>query len=162
MRILLLYIFAVLLFFSCKNESKSMNMEESIFLEESYVPSNDETSSEVLKYEKLSKLKFTNYIDLLRLKGKHPEFIEDIEVQIHQLSKDSIVAMYNHDDFSVENIHQEGGIKQVSDSLKKIKLVYEIVSKSNKITDSVFANIFTKTIIVDNKTITSNKVIFSK
>lgn len=157
----LIYIIYILIFISCKNnevnkvsESPALEMEDDTEIYE-FV-----TSSEVTKYQTLSTQKLQDYFDLIKLKEKHPEFKEDILLQLRMLSNDTIPNYIGN--FSIENIHQSGKVEIVSDSVQKIKLVYDVVSESYKGVDSIFAVITYKTIQLEGKQTISNKVMFSK
>lgn len=155
----ILIILFILLCVSCSNNTVNKSAEMKV---EEAADYNFATNLEVSNSESMPIQKFNNYLDLLKLKEKHPEFKKDILLQLKSFSKDSIILLNYGKDVSIEDIKQVGETKKVSDSIKKVKLVYQIVSGSTTKKDSVFAHIISKTIMLDGEEITSNKVKFSR
>ena len=149
------YIFFILIIVSCNNHRK-MKSENSAVEFEDVITGNKTLESN--KFENLSTQKFNDYIDLLKLKDKHPEFKADIIEQLQSISKDSLIHIRDASNFLVKNVRQENGIEHISDSVQKIKLVYDVVLDGRKIEDSVFALITTKVVVIDNKETVSHKV----
>ncbi|GAA3629135.1 hypothetical protein [Flavivirga jejuensis] len=155
----LTYIICILIFISCKNNEANKVSESPVLEMENDTEVYDfEINSKVNRYETLSTQKLQDYFDLIKLQKKHPEFKDDILLQLRKLSNDSILNYTG--DFSIENIHQVGEVETISDSIQKIKLVYNVVSDSYKGLDSILANIISKTILIDETATISNKVVF--
>ncbi len=155
----LIYLFGILLCFSCSNRKSSMKSED-IMINESTL--NNNNRSQVNSYEKLSIQKLAIYFDLLKLKKEHPEFKNDILIQLKELSKGSILKNNFTSNFTIKNIHQIGDEIIINDSIKKIQLTYQITSKSIKKNDSIYAYIYTKNIFLNAQKKVSNKIKFSK
>lgn len=154
----LIYLFSILLCFSCSNKRNAMKSED--IIHES--TSDFINKSQVNSYEKLSIQKLSIYHDLLKLKQQHPEFKDDILIQLKELSKDSILKNNYTSNFTIKNIHQIGKEIIINDSIKKIQLTYQITSKFIKKNDSIYAYIYTKTIFLNAQKKVSNKIKFSK
>jgi len=158
-----IYILLCLLWMSCANETKSSKLEV-VDEEQLEAPTRDFDMSAPIKakesYENLAISKLKNYFDLIRLQNEHPEFREDILIQLQDLTKDGD-ASYNYSDIdSIQNIQQKGTTIQVNDSIQRLKLYFEKVQGSQVIPDSITAIITTKTITLDNQTVKATKVKF--
>ncbi|GAA3612380.1 hypothetical protein Q4Q39_04370 [Flavivirga amylovorans] len=154
----LIYIICILIFISCKNEVNKVS-EIPAFEEEDAEVYRSDDNFVMNRYQILSTQKLQEYFDLIKLKEKHPEFKDDILIQLRKLSNDSIPNYAG--DFSIENIRQVGEVETISDSVQKIKLVYNVVSDAYKSNDSILATISSKTIFIDDTATISNKVVFS-
>ncbi len=161
----LVNIFVVLLIISCANERKSeapievVNMEKTeTVLENSAM----EDVKEAFTFQHLTEQKLQDYFDLLVLKQQHPEFIDDIRAQLHELSEDSIIISYFPQEVDIKNVQQIGETQQISDSIQKIKLRFDISTNDSVKKDSIIAIIKTKRITLDNEELISTKVVFTK
>ncbi|MCF6348758.1 MAG: hypothetical protein L3J20_10735 [Flavobacteriaceae bacterium] len=160
----LLYIFVVLLITSCAKsrkevpiESVEMDKTETV-LESAAI----EDAKEMFTYQHLTEQKLQDYYDLLVLQQQHPEFVEDITTQLHELSNDSIIISDLIQKVNIENVQQIGEIQQISDSIQKIKLRFDIIANNSVKKDSITAIIKTKKISLDNEELISTKVVFTK
>lgn len=157
----LIYIIYILIFISCKDNVANKSFESPILeVEDDVEEFQYSINSGVNTYQNLSIQKLQDYFDLIKLQEKHPEFKDDILLQIRMISNDTIPNYIGN--FSIENIHQSGKVEIVSDSVQKIKLVYDVVSESYKGVDSIFAVIIFKAIQLEGVETISNKVMFSK
>ncbi len=154
-------ILLIILVFSCKNESNKTPLLDGADIDyETVMESKAVTLSEINSYEALSIEKLTAYFDLLKLKEKHPEFKDDIEQQLQSFSNDALLDYAG--DFSIDSICQIGEVENISDSIRKIKLIYNVVSDTYNGKDSISAVITFKTIKMDGRSTASNKVLFLK
>lgn len=151
----------VLLSIACSKNKGGAKFDNEMMVEEAadYAIAAEESTFD---YNQLSIQKFSEYIDLIKLKEAHPEFNDDVFIQLRSFAKDTTFDLNYDSGFSVENIKSVGAVEKVSDSVDKIKLTYKIISETHTVTDSVFAHITSKTIVLDGQEMTSNKVKFSK
>lgn len=121
----------------------------------------DKASYRINSFEKLSSLKLREYFDLLKLQKEHPEF-NDIQKQLQRYASEDLIYASFSKDFKIENIQQVGAVYKISDSLNKLKLKFDLVSKDTLIKGAVFVNISSKTIDLDGNKVITNKVRFTK
>ncbi len=160
----LIYIFVVLFITSCANNRKEVSieaveMEKTETVLESSVM---EDVKETFTFQHLTEQKLQDYFDLLVLKQQHPEFIDDIRAQLHELSQDTILISYFPQKVDIKNVQQIGKTQQISDSIQKIKLRFDISTDNSLKSDSITAIIKTKRITLDNEELISTKVVFTK
>ncbi len=152
----------VLLSFSCANEvSKEMHNEHDLSIE------NNGAYEEMIAARKLSLTqlatqKLTTYFELVQLKKAHPAFKEEIGKQLKALSDVSLVDTNGVAAISVKNIRQIGVVKHVSDTVKELKLYYDIEQDNEIKTDSVYASIISQMITIDGSEALATKIFFKK
>ncbi|WP_299225128.1 hypothetical protein [uncultured Psychroserpens sp.] len=155
----ILYILLILFLINCKN-NEQMNIEdlkvESVEIDEEIIYSSK------INHQTIATHKLEEYFDLLKLKENHPNFKDDILLQLNALSKDRLLDYNIAKILSIENIEQIGEIKKVSDSVEKLQLKFNIVLENETITDSILAIITSRPIILDGEEIISNKITFSR
>lgn len=163
LRHIILFI-ASILFAGCAmdtNKSKSESLDAFVTEEagsiEEYV-----TDVEYEFNNQLLNQKLQDFYDLLALQSEHPEFNKEVAEQLKNFTNDSINKFKNDDFFIIKNIKQIDDVVFVNDSVQKIKLSYDKVSENSKSTDTIYAIITKKQIKVDNETLISNKIQFSK
>ena len=154
------YTIFVILLLSCANEAKRndasiMDFEETNKVKQVHF-------DKLTDYESIASLKLEEYFDLLKLQQKHPDFKEDIILKLQEFSHDSLINYDISKIKSLENIKQVGNTEQLSDSVKKILLTFNITTNNTVVQDSIFAIITSKTILLDNKETTSNKITLSR
>lgn len=154
----IVYILVIILVVSCANESK--RSESSVHEIEVSTDINDDFKSENFNPTVLASEKLTEYFDLIKLKQEHPEFREDIELQLESYSANSILL--NTNTFSIENIRSADSPEIISDSLQSVVLYFDILSENYITKDSILAFITTKTILMDTQSAVSTKVRFQK
>ncbi len=118
--------------------------------------------SKINNYEALSAQKLNEYFDLLKLKSSHPDFKRDIQEQLMKYTSESLIEFDLGDNFKIENIHQIGREQNISDSVIKVQLQFDLIIGSIQFKDSVYANITSKVINVDGDVLKTNKVKFSR
>uniref|UniRef100_UPI0025E7610D hypothetical protein n=1 Tax=Winogradskyella sp. TaxID=1883156 RepID=UPI0025E7610D len=106
--------------------------------------------------------KLQDFYDLIALQNQHPEFTDEVAEQLKNYTNDSISNFKTDNIAIIKNVKQLGKVVFINDSTQKIKLSYTKVMKNNKTIDTIFAIITNKTIMIDDKTLVSNKVSFSK
>ena len=153
-----IYFFLIIVFFSCSNRKDEKHPENTDIFESLETASTKDLTTH--KYQGIAAQKLQNYVELLKLKEKHPELKEDIQTQLNNVSKKAIISI--SEDATIENIYQVGPIETISDTIQKIKLVYTLISKTKRIEDTLYATIKSTTIILDGSAIKANKVTFSK
>lgn len=158
-----IYILFCFLWISCANETKNKSENTQFDLEDiSIDEENYSLDLSPISYENLATQKLIDYFDLLRLKQEHPEFENDIILQLQGFSTDSLsIVQYEKID-SIKNIRQVGAVLKASDSIQKMRLYFDIVSGDKIKSDSILATISTKSVMIDDEMISTNKVTFRK
>ncbi len=148
---------------SCANESKHSKSDGSQF-EMTEEPNLEITldESKEFNFETLASQKLQEYFDLIRLLKLHPEFKEDILLQLHNFSPDNSEQENYLDADSIYNIRQVDKAIIISDSVQKLKLYFDTTSANNIKKDSFYAVITTKEIMLDNLSTLSTKMKFQK
>jgi len=144
----------ILQLFSCANRKENNKaVMEAI---------NEEVVTEktaIFSTEKLIAQKLTNYFELIKLKEKHPEFKDDIIIQLKSTLKDSSRLEDKIEYDSIENIREVASVA-VSDSTQKIKLYYDVVLENGSYTDSINAFLESRTVIIEGNKKITKKVTF--
>lgn len=115
-----------------------------------------------VNYADLSIQKLSEYFELIQLQQQHPEFDDDIQLQISGLIKDSTILKAYPEPFSITNIEPADSIIKLSDSLHSVTLYFDVLSNNKTSKDSIVALITTKTILLDAQEVVSTKVTFQK
>lgn len=147
------HILFLLFIASCSNNS-SISKNETLI----------DNSSMIKNYttKSLVKEKFLELYDLNLLLKKHSSFKNDVIERIKGFSKDSVNLIELKDSSGIKNIRFKGDIIKVSDSVKKIKLIYDFRNQSGIKTDSIYAFIISSKRVINSEEFVSNKVKFSK
>ncbi len=163
------YILISLAIVSCaKDKSKNMEAITVEAAEVNYEIADDKTylkadnGTKEFLYENIASQKLLDLYDLSLLQKRHPEFKEDINAQLKELTADSIVVNNYRDKVSIQNIHQDGPLTRVSDSVQEMKLYFNIVSNGTITADSIYVKIISKTITLEDKNMITSKIRFSK
>jgi len=157
----LLYIALALMVLSCaRNKAEEMVSTEAIDNEKSLELATSEAS--IATYTGLAQQKLQDYFDLLVLQNEHPEFKAEIISQLEQLSEDTISLPEDIASVSIENVEQRGDIENVSDSVQKMTLDFDIVSTNFRKKDSINVLIHTQWIDIDGEKLPATKVSFEK
>lgn len=151
----------VLLGTSCSNKNKEAPAEYDIVLKSAEL-NEDEFQSKEITLEQLTSKKLHDYFELLQLQKMHPQFKEEIEEQLKSFTKSGILGKDVFEGVEISNIKQVGEVVKVSDSVMKLKLVYDIISKNSTSPDSIHAFIKTKNVYLDERQIISNEIIFER
>ena len=154
----------ILFFASCSNRAEK-NMEFSPVDIDDY---NDQIEdleisrieSNSMRYINLSQDKLQEMYDLVALKQSHPEFKKTIESQLKNYTLDSLITIAKEESY-IKNVKIKEKIIQVSDSVQKMKLYYDIVSVTSTKPDSIWAEVITNTLVIDGETKIANKIKFS-
>jgi hypothetical protein len=161
---------ASMLFVACAMETKKAKSESyDVFATEEVEASEEVEALEEhvidAEYEfnnQLINQKLQDFYDLLALQSEHPEFNNEVAEQLKNFTNDSINKYKTDDFFIIKNIKQIGDVVFINDSIQKLKLSYDKVSDNSKTTDTIYAIITKKQIKVDDETLISNKIQFSK
>ncbi|MCP5064755.1 MAG: hypothetical protein GY936_20150 [Ignavibacteriae bacterium] len=159
----LAYIFIVFIIFSCKNESNKNVKEATADIESDFeiIETEDfNIESNTFVYEELSTQKLQEMYDLISLKHKHPEFAETIKSQLKDYTNENVITSISSE-VLIKNIQLEDEIIQVSDSVQKMKLSYDVISNNSTQKDSIWAIISTKIIFVDGEKVKTKKIKFN-
>ena len=163
----LVYIFIALLLISCANNKKEVPTEaiESVDMEKTetvFESAALEDKKEAFSYQYLTEQKLQDYYDLLVLQQQHPEFKEDITAQLQELSNDVTAIPDSTQKITIKNVQQMGATLKISDSVQKIRLLFDIVTESTNKRDSITAIVSTKKVYLDQQEVISTKVVFEK
>ncbi|MDG4716871.1 hypothetical protein [Winogradskyella marincola] len=154
---------ASILFAGCAMETKKATSESYDIIATEEVDAYEAPADAEYEFSnQLVNQKLQDFYDLLALQSEHPEFNKEVSKQLKNFTNDSINKFKNDDFFIIKNIKQIGNVVFVNDSVLKIKLSYDKVSDKTKSTDTINAIITKKQIKVDDKTLISNKIQFSK
>nr|WP_321233632.1 hypothetical protein [uncultured Psychroserpens sp.] len=151
----ILFIFCVV---ACKQnnamqtESKSVEMLPTM--------TDDFHTNKVLSSEALSIKKLEEYIDLIKLKQVHPEFEDDITLQLNNFTTSNKSAFDYPEGFNISNIEQLGMSKMVSDTIEQFVLGYTVTVNTQSFKDSMLTQISSKAINIDGDTLISKNVKF--
>ena len=159
-----IYIYTLFFIVACAKQPKNEAPLEQDMKEYEIMNENSALAdiSEEFTYQYLTKQKLQDYFDLLVLHEEHPEFGEDIALQLQELSNDNLDISNTSQKVLIENVQQIGATIKISDSIKRIRLVFDIVAKDSKKSDSITAIISTKKFYLDQKEVISTKVVFEK
>lgn len=156
-----IYIFSILLFFSCSNRSEKNSFNDDILVSDIEVEMESfEVAPESFKYKELSHQKLQEMYDLMSLKQSSPKFHEIIQLQLEAYT-DEVEEISIDEDVKIENLELKEDIITVSDSIQKMKLYYDLVSNNTIKKDSIWMTIINKTIRLENELVTTKKVKFS-
>jgi len=151
----IMFCLVILLICSCSNNrSMAPSVEDSVNLE-------FEMKSESFTLEELAVEKLHSYFELLKIQKEHPEFQEDVLVELRSFSEENFNVKNDGKNFMLQDVKRVGDIEVLSDSLETMKLQYVIGTSEKTETDSIKVNITTKTILLDGEEIKSRKVTFS-
>jgi len=155
---------ASFLLFACANSNKESSRSDLDFSETEVMGNNnmdlEETAS--MTSTDLATSKLRDYFEMLLLEQKHPEFKEDIQSQIRNLTESDFNISDSLPIISIENIRQEGVVEQFGDSLQKIKFYFNLITENGSQADSITALVRTQKIKVDSQEVTATKVTFEK
>lgn len=157
----IVYVLLCLFWLSCAKDSRN-SKSEAVNYDMEISASEDKNDDQFMptNYETLASQKLQEYFDLMQLQETHPEFKEDVLVQLKSLSQDANLSKKYINLDSVKNIRSIGDILKISDSVQKLKLEFDVMSKGKMTHDSIEALIITKTVMMDTDSITSNKIVF--
>jgi len=159
-----IYIYVLIFIAACSNQpKKEAAIEEDIKKYETVLENSAlEDMAEEFTYQHLTKQKLQDYFDLLTLQQEHPEFGEDLALQLQELSHDTLNISIASQEVSIENLQQIGATIKISDSIQRIRLLFDIIVEGSKKSDSITAVISTKKVYLDQKEVISTKVVFEK
>ena len=116
---------------------------------------------ELLSPESIGSIKLEEYFDLIKLKQEHPEFEDDINLQLETFSEGSIPTINYPKGFTITNV-KTSKLGQHTETQKMLKLKFTVTAASQSFQDSLRAIIKSDTIELDGKTRISRTVSFSK
>ena len=147
---------------SCANNSPEQNLKAFEINDVEIHEATSESEAESFVYEKMIGQKLQDYYDLSVLQIKHPDFKETIEQQLRRISKDSSILDIPNEKLWIHNVRQHGKHQELSDSIHKIKIIFDIVGENFLKKDSITAIIKNKVIILDEKKTQTISISFSK
>ena len=140
-------------------EEEAEELMEINDLEEDY----DYLKEEFINQDKsLVSQKLQDFYDLLALQSNHPEFQDDVELQLKNYTKDSLGIYKSDDVVSINDIKLISQPIRLDENTIKIQIQFDVKSNLKKTTDSIYAYITKKETVIDGESFTSSKVIFSK
>ncbi|OUS02117.1 hypothetical protein A9Q86_05555 [Flavobacteriales bacterium 33_180_T64] len=148
----LIYILFVLCIVACK-QNEAMKKDDV----NTHALSNFKTST--MTSEDISSRKLEEYIDLITLQQKHPEFESDINEQLKNFTNGKLSLNYPKG-FKISDIKQLGESKIISDSLEHLILEFTVTNNSQTLKDSILAEIRSTSIDMDGEIRISKKVRF--
>ncbi|NMH87341.1 hypothetical protein [Flavivirga algicola] len=154
------YILIFAMLSSCM-KNKEFNKEIAPFVltedvDDSYLIENSHFNITTLARQKLQE-----YYDLSLLQKYHPEFENDIKIQLSKLS-DTVPNIPNTSrEIVIKNVSEIDNQK-LTDSTSKLQLRYEVISEQGSTFDTISAILKTKTVILNNNRVTTNKLTFKR
>ncbi len=158
----LLYIALIINVLSCAKQSKEAPIEvDAVEIQENMVLESPmaKKADEGFAFQQLTQQKLQEYYDLIVLQKQHPEFKEDINSQLKELSRAKILVDAS-EEVQIKNVQQIGKSEQASDTIQKIRIRFDVVGTNSTRTDTLTAIIKTKKMMLDNKEVVSTKVVF--
>jgi len=146
---------------SCANENKNIPLEKMESLNDDYM-SNAIEKPEAFMYQHIYTEKLQNYFDLLHLHTSHPEFREDIEIQLKNISEGTDLSLNYDNKITVNNIQNTGDLKIISDSVSTTTLHFDRVSQGEVTPDSIKAKVIKRVIIINDAEEIATKVTFTE
>ena len=166
----ILFVFIVFIMVSCKNEATKNSSEietttegvrMDMELEEFYIPETTINDTKSFEHKELTTEKLQELYDVLTLIQKHPEFRESLKSQLKTFTEDSL-TVDTSSEIIINNLRIKGPVLKPDDSTQRMKLLFNATSKTNRIQDSILAEVTFKTIIIDGKEMQSKKVKFKR
>ncbi|MDO5978079.1 hypothetical protein [Flavivirga spongiicola] len=154
------YLLIFVILGSCMN-NKDENRESAapMMVEESDDLSGYETKNTGFSITTLAEQKLQEYYDLSLLQKHHPEFENDIKLQLNKLADTLLILPNTTREIIIKNVTKID-YQKITDSTSKLRLHYEVISDRGNTFDTISAIIKTKTIMVNNETITTRKLTF--
>ena len=113
-------------------------------------------------YKNMTTEKLQEFLDLIALQNKHPEFSEEIKSQLKNYTKDSLSNYKTIEDVLIKNIELQGAIIKLNDTIEKMKITFDLISKNDIKQDSIWAEVTTHGVELNGKQMQSRKVRFNK
>ena len=157
----MMYIGLVCSCFACNSgmESDQLKSVDVIEAEESVMTA-EEIIAPAIDYNAMAAQKLQDYADLLVLKMKHPEFLEEISSRLKNLSSDKLMDITITESIRIENVKVVDAVEYVSDTIQKMRFSYTIVSGTTKLKDTVTATIQSKKLKFSDEEVVSYKLSF--
>ncbi len=154
------YILIFVILGSCMN-NKEVKLESAapIMVEESDDMDSHRIENINFSITTLAEQKLQEYYDLSLLQKHHPEFENDIKLQLNKLADTLLILPNTTREIIIKNV-TEIDYQKITDSTSKLRLRYEVISDRGSTFDTISAIIKTKAITVNNETITTNKLTF--
>lgn len=143
-----------------RSKTPLKEMDAAIEAFEAEISSVDDYES--FDYQYITAQKLQDLYDLLVLQKQYPEFNDAIALQLKKFSEDRFSIPDSVTAISIENVERIGEIQNVSDSVQKLKLHFNIVTGNIMLPDSITAIISRNTVRIDNKKTIATTVTFSK
>ena len=112
--------------------------------------------------EELIGQKLNEFYDLLTLQQEHPDFNDEVKKQLQNYTSDPISNFGSDNTGTIDNIRPLGKLTKLSDDAYKLKFAYDKMVNNTKVSDTIYAIINTKTIVIDGTPMVSNKIRFTK
>jgi len=157
-----LYSILILFFFSCTNASKNEASPTLDVSENEKTVEEIEETTEAFTYQNLSKQKLQEFYDLLLLQKNHPEFNEDISIQLKGISEKNINVPKTATQVSVKEIKQLKENEVISDSITKVFFEYKLDFNGVTKIDTITAIVITKQVLINDEQQIFTKLKFVK
>jgi|GEM_PF-2346345 len=166
----LLYILPFFLIVACNNAPEKDMLSEIEAIEEELADATV-SKSEPFEYATITEQKLQEYADLSILKHQHPEFAENIKQQMQDYYKDSLpwttardslLFDTDQDSINVQILSQVGATEIVNDSVKKLKITFNVGAAQRYKSDTITAIITTNNVVVDGRLTENTNVTFTK
>ncbi|MFD2916397.1 hypothetical protein [Psychroserpens luteus] len=153
-----LYILLLFSFMTCKN-NEAMKME-STDMEVMSVKDENDFDRVMLSSEAISIKKLEEYMNLIQLKQEHPEFEDDIILQLRNFTLDSLAALNYPKGFTISDVKIKGKPRPLTNTQELLSLKFTVISPSKTFKDSIGVMIKSEPIELDGKTQISREILF--
>jgi len=158
----MLYLISIFILASCAN-NRETNVEKIVESADDY---DMEVSAlqkpEAFDYQNVYSEKLQSYFDLLNLYSSHPNFREDIELQLKKLSTDPINPLDTIPKVIIGNVQISGKPEVVSDAVTKTVLRFNKNTNGIVVSDSITAIVMKKLVLLGDTEEVLTTVRFSK
>lgn len=146
-------VLSIILFVSCAKRKEMKNVSDKV---ESI---KKEVAIESFENENRTKQKLQEYFDLLILQQKHPEFKGDIKKQLQKITTTNKTVL-DTNAIQIQNLKMLGESQKISDTVTKMKIIFDIVSVNKVEKDTIVTLIKTKKVTIDGRELASSKIRF--
>jgi len=167
----LCYILITLTLVACSEGHKSKEFVKSadVSLEETSMEVVEEGLGTAINFEMLATQKLQDYVDLLILQQQHPEFREELRLQLLRLSADTLLVPSHltmgeagNSEISISGLVQLGEVETVSDTVQKVTFSFKLNSETTVRVDTLKAIFTTQKVVIDGLQHTTTKVTFEE
>ncbi|MEX0275270.1 MAG: hypothetical protein AB3N16_12925 [Flavobacteriaceae bacterium] len=145
---------------SCGHENNYKVKEPAVVFEAEVHTPDVNKEKEVFGYQVMATQKLQDYFDLALLKENFPDFKDNIDTQLNKLINDTTSIPEEMTKVHIKNVQQIGKDLVISDSIKMIRLSFDIVSNGLIRKDTITAEVSTRRISIGDENVIGTKMRF--